>query len=322
VRSFSYLFNGAFDKNKLLDGVFAEAVTEYVRRVIEELEVSYVTVAVPELVEIINKYYPQVSVKISTIYNVLTVEDLKKLEGLKINRVTLGNDAPRRPKELQEMLRYCRGKGYDLELLITETCLYQCKTRYEHYHTQTEDTSHLSTDWYMNNCILTRILNPEEFLKACWIRPEDIAYYRNLGITNFKISGRSKSPQWTKRCLSAYIKGSYDGNVMELFGTTPPKFEDNSEHLFSIDNKALQLYFDNHPMNCDERSCKECGYCKESVVRLFKSGGLTLNKICGDYEIAEDRLCCKPGPYTRKLMKLVEDKERDSPQDAEGVKSQ
>ncbi|QNU66236.1 U32 family peptidase [Ruminiclostridium herbifermentans] len=303
---FNYLFNGAFDSKRLQEHDFLKETLAYIKYVIEDLEVCYVTIAVPELVEIVNSYYPHVDVKISTIYNVMTVNDLRKLEGLKFNRVALGNDAPRNPRHLQEMLEYCKGRNIDLELMLTETCLYQCKTRYVHYQSQTKDVLPNSIDWYMNNCILKRILHPEEFLKACWVRPEDINYYCKLGISNFKISGRSKNPQWTKKCLLSYISGNYDGNIMEILGTTPPNFENNCEHLFSIDNKSLQYFFDHHPMNCYDKSCQECGYCEEMAIKLFETGKFTLNKICGEYQVIGGHLICEPGPYTKKLMKSVE----------------
>lgn len=299
---FNYLFNGAFDSQKLREPKFYSSTLEYLKRVIEDLEIQYVTIAVPELIEIVNSLFPHVFIKVSTIFNVLSIDDLKKLDGLKFNRVALGNDAPRNPKRIQEMLGYCQGHNFDLELMITETCIYQCKTRSAHYRSF-NDKSKNTTDLYMNNCILKRILYPEEFLKSCWIRPEDINFYCGLGIDNFKISGRSKSSQWTKRSLSAYINGYYDGNIMEVFGTTPPGFNNNEPLLF-LDNKSLQAFINHHPMNCYDSDCQECGYCETTAIELIKSGQLVLNKKCGEYKVIEGHVVCDPGPYTQKLMRI------------------
>lgn len=157
----------------------------------------------------------------------------------------------------------------------------------------------------MNNCILNRILHPEEFFKSCWIRPEDLKYYSDLGIDNFKISGRSKSPEWTKNCLLSYINGGYDGNIMEIFGTTPPNFS-SSKYLFYIDNKSLQPFMDHHPMNCYDNNCHECGYCEETAINLIKSGKFMLNKDCGEYKIVNGHIVCEPGNYTQNLMRAAD----------------
>lgn len=302
--TFNYLFNGVFNGDKLNDHGFYIATLDYLKRVFDDLEIRYVTIAVPELIEMVNSMFPNVFIKVSTIFNVLSVDDLKKLDGLKFNRVALGNDAPRNPKRIQEMLKYSQDHNFDLELMITETCIYQCKTRYAHYKSF-NDKSINNVDLYMNNCILKRILHPEEFLKSCWIRPEDIKFYCDLGIDNYKISGRSKSPQWTKKCLTSYIKGHYDGNVMEIFGTTPPGFDNNSDPLIYIDNKALQPFIDNHPMDCYDRDCQDCGYCEKTVFKLIESGQLILNKNCGNYTIVNGHIVCELGPYIKRLMKSV-----------------
>lgn len=302
--TFNYLFNGAFDSQKLHDPIFYNSTVEYLKRVIEELEIRYVTIAVPELIELVNSLYPHVFIKVSTIFNILSVRDLKKLDGKKFNRVAMGNDAPRNPKRIQEMLKYCQGRNFDLEIMITETCIYQCKTRSAHYKSFNEKSNN-GADLFMNNCILNRILHPEEFFKSCWIRPEDLKYYSDLGIDNFKISGRSKSPEWTKNCLLSYINGGYDGNIMEIFGTTPPNFS-SSKYLFYIDNKSLQPFMDHHPMNCYDNNCHECGYCEETAINLIKSGKFMLNKDCGEYKIVNGHIVCEPGNYTQNLMRAAD----------------
>ena len=206
------------------------------------------------------------------------------------------------------MISYSKIKGIELELMISETCLHKCSFRSIHYRKQTETKSDFSTDWYMNNCTFLRIMNPEEIFKASWIRPENLEYYKKLGIRNFKISGRSKTPEWTRRCLQAYINRYYSGNIMDILGTTPPNFENNCEHLFSIDNRELDDFFNNHPLNCNRLNCKECGYCKETALNLFNKGAFKLNKILGEYSVINDKFSCLPGDYTKTLYKLLESK--------------
>ncbi len=303
--TFNYLLNGNFDSEKLKKQKFVDEVLRYLDEVVCGFKISFVTIAVPELVQIVNDKFPEIKVKLSTINNILSKEDLKRLEGLKFDKVTLGNDAPRNINRLKEMIEYSTTKDYELELMITETCLHKCSTRSIHYRKQTKASSDYSTDWYMNNCTVQRIMYPEEIFKTCWIRPENLDDYIELGITNFKISGRSKTPEWTKQCLEAYIRRKYEGNLLDILGTTPPRYEENSEHLFFIENQALDEFIDNHPMNCYDLDCSVCEYCKKTAINLFEKGQFKINKICGEYEVKNGSLQCKPASYTDELIGLV-----------------
>lgn len=306
--TFNYLLNGNFNPEKIKNKEYRDTILKYLEKLVNEYEVRYVTVAVPELVSIINDYFPEVSVKVSTIYNALSVDDLKKIEGLRFKKVTLGNDAPRNITSLKKMIEYTKKKDFELELMVTETCVHSCSTRSSHYRKQTEDTSDYSTDWYMNQCILKRLRNPEEFLKACWVRPENLRFYEELGIESFKISGRSKNLEWTKLCITSYVNRKYNGNIMDILGTTPPDFETNSAHLVFINNNRLSDFFACHPLECDKLKCEECRYCKEEAIKLFLDGDFKVNPICGTYSIGRNGFEFEPGPYAQKLYSLIEAK--------------
>lgn len=302
--TFNYLLNGNLEAEKLTDTDFKTSLLNYLDLLFNDYGIDYVTVAVPELVEIINKYYPEVSVKVSTVLNVLSVRDLEKLAGLQFEKVTLGNDAPRNLTELKKMIDYAKDQKIELELMVTETCLYQCQNRYTHYQVQTKPTQASPNDPYMNRCSLQRIYHPEEFLKACWIRPEDLHFYERLGINHFKISGRSKDINWTKRCIKAYVDRKYDGNLMDILGTTPPTFENNLEHLIYLDNASLTDFLQNHPKECYSLDCTKCGYCADQSVRLFEQKKLWINPICGEYTVTDGKFNITPGSYAKSLQNM------------------
>lgn len=299
---FNYLLNGNFVVEKLRDNKFKSSILDYLDMLFNNYGIKYVTVAVPELVEIINMYYPDVSIKISTILNILSVNDIQKLEGLQFEKVTLGNDAPRNLNDLKKLIDYSKRKKIELELMVTETCLYKCRNRYIHYQFQTKPTEVSPFDPYMNQCTLQRIFHPEEFLKACWIRPEDIHFYEELGINHFKISGRSKDIKWTKRCIKAYIDRKYDGNLMDILGTTPPTYENNSEHLVYLDNSSLTDFLRNHPKECYAFDCTECGYCLNQTISLFERKKMWLNPIFGECTVIDGKLKIIPGSYAKSLQ--------------------
>lgn len=303
--TFNYLLNGSFVPKNLKKDTFRTEVLKYIEYLVKEFGIRFVTIAVPELIELVNDYFPELQVKVSTIYNILSKEDLLNLKGLKFQKVTLGNDAPRNFSKLKELLAYGQKSQIELEMMISETCIYQCPTRQQHYRKLTLKDVDFSVDWYMNNCTLSRLFNPVELFKACWVRPEDLAVYTELGLQNFKISGRTKPFEWTKKCLSAYFAGEHSGNLWEILGTCPPDYEENAENLFYIENSALENFLDDHPKECLDLDCKECRYCHNTAIRLFREGNFRIHPICGSYDIVDDQFLCNLGPYTEKIFKSV-----------------
>lgn len=305
--TFNYLLNGYFDSIKLHDSVFVQNLLKFIETLVEDLQITFVTIARPELIRLVNREFPSLRVKLSTIHNTLSVEDLRSLEDLDFQKVTLGNDAPRNFPRLIELIHYTTQRGIEPENMISETCIFQCPTRSDHYYKLSKKDADFTTDWYMNNCTVRRIINPEEIFKACWIRPEDLDQYINLGLKNFKISGRDKSPEWTEKCLTAYFARKYSGNLMDILGTTPPDFESRAEHLYYIDNDSLDNFLAKHPKDCYDLSCDSCNYCLEAAINLYSDGRFRINPICGTYQIKDGKFICEPGPYTEGLLKSLKE---------------
>jgi len=63
---------------------------------------------------------------------------------------------------------------------------------------------------------------PEEIIKSPWIRLEDCSAYENIGISHFKIFGRTKPTEWIFRCAEAYSNREYKGNLLDLLDAPRP----------------------------------------------------------------------------------------------------
>ena len=74
---------------------------------------------------------------------------------------------------------------------------------------------------FQQNCNLPKFQDPSLLLSANWIRPEDVTFYRSLGIRRFKVAGREMPASWLDRAVHAYVAGSYRGNLVDLL-TMPP----------------------------------------------------------------------------------------------------
>ena len=84
--------------------------------------------------------------------------------------------------------------------------------------------------------MLRRAQAAEEWLKLCWIRPEDIPLYNQAGIHYFKLQGRHTVQKGDPvRAVECYFAQRYDGNLidlLELFGC-PYEFKP------ALDNRSL-----------------------------------------------------------------------------------
>ena len=54
------------------------------------------------------------------------------------------------------------------------------------------------------------------YLRANWIRPEDLHLYEELGYHNFKIVERNTPTQILLERVKAYAERRYDGNLLDL----------------------------------------------------------------------------------------------------------
>jgi len=58
-----------------------------------------------------------------------------------------------------------------------------------------------------------RLRDPSQLIRSAWIRPEDLRHYEEIGIHDFKLSGRTKTVAWILKCMRAYAKRSFKSNT-------------------------------------------------------------------------------------------------------------
>ena len=100
---------------------------------------------------------------------------------------------------------------------------------------------------------------------ANFIRPEDVHFYEEIGVRNFKITGRTKPLGWLEMVLSSYWKHSHEGNLLQLLATDPFL---GLDQLFYVENKALDTFLMDFPF---DKYDDEEEYCKKWVSNLFLS---------------------------------------------------
>ena len=193
-----------------------------------------------------------------------------------------------------------------LQLIANNGCLYNCP--FYNYHSVL--TSHSSQsghslrgfviDYCALSCTYLKLSNPTELIRADWIRPEDLHYYKDIGIDRIKLADRGMPTERISIIVEAYSKGYYNGNLLDLLaGFSKKGFLEKPEILrglkyflrpFSanvfrllktkdlhscigvyIDNRALDGFIEHFlKQSCRLISCQDCGYCGDIARQVVK----------------------------------------------------
>jgi collagenase-like PrtC family protease len=242
--------------------------------------VTQVTTVLPSVVELLNKYAPEVSVNVSVISDVDSISKLNAyLETKNVSKVILPECMNRRISRIERMVEVAKSKGRKVGTIINSACLVDCPFRSFHYSFNSHAAAKESfrpADYYLSRCTLMKLKQPTEVLRMGWIRPEDIRKYVNLGIDSFKIGGREMTKPDFYKVIDIYNKGTFDGNLWELlrcFSGDPSDLMYSK--MFYLDNKALGSFTEKFfvakslcSMNCDS-----CSYCEsfKDIVKINDS---------------------------------------------------
>ena len=114
------------------------------------------------------------------------------------------------------------------------------------------------------------------WLKANFIRPEDMSLYNQIGINHFKLTGRTGTTEYIKNIVSAYLNQHYTGNLLALWKhleTIGNESDNTFEPDFFIANECLdgflEFWFKNKNHLCSNEVCGEtCLYCDNFFSRI------------------------------------------------------
>ena len=260
---------------------------------LDELKPDALTISSHELMKYIRSIDKGISIHVSTIAGVKNVSDLQKYLDVRPDRVVPHHDVGKNWKNLADLTSFGKVNGIKTELLVTESCLYQCPSRTAHYEYlargKADSPFHLT-------CNARKFINPSEFLLAGGVvRPEDQSLFEELGVDCFKISGRSKPAEWLPETVGAYQMGSYDGNLIRLLGIDPSL---KTEEWFYINNKALDGFMGNFPTNENDEVRRK--YCEQWSLKLYNEGKLIVRdgseyaNIEGNLRLSEGGSCIAP----------------------------
>ena len=300
---FNYLLNSSCLDNQELSVSLQKKLLKLLDW-LKDSGVDSVTVTLPFILEFIKANYHDFKINVSTMAHVDTPDKAKFWEDSGAAKITLSEITVNRNFSLIEKIR--KSVRCELQLIANNGCLFNCPFTFSHglLCSHASQTGHVlsgfAIDFYRIMCTSLRIKDPANFIRADWIRPEDLSFYEDLGINSIKIVNRGMSTQAIKRIVDAYTIESYEGNLLDLL-PGPSKnisikkmnpirlmryffrpqlfniFELNS--IRSIFNDGF-IYVDNRTLNgflpslqdkgCGINACGNCNFCKETADRVVK----------------------------------------------------
>jgi collagenase-like PrtC family protease len=298
---FNYLLNGACQDN-------LEMTREGNRILFDHIEwvastgADKVTVTLPILLVWIKHHFPQLKVVVSSWARVANVKRAKYWEGIGADEIILAESATRDFAALRSMRRVLRCR---IEVIANPSCLYLCYLDTNHINMMSHSAQggHVSGGFVLDHCQVycqrMKLAQPEELIRARWVRPEDVGDYEEVGVDTLKLLERFRNTESLMQVVRAYEDRCFDGNFVELLtlprrnAYNPPNLEylirpdvvnvelmlemaDIFGYSFSdvmdIDNRSLDGFAEHFKTHdCYHSSCEECGYCKrwaQKVVRV------------------------------------------------------
>jgi len=266
---FTYLLNAPFHFHQ--DSEQKRQLDQYLDWILGELKPDALMISSHELMQCVRQRDKEVDIHVSTIASVKDTEGLVKFMDVKPVRLVAHHDVGKIWQNLERLVDFGRKNNVAIELMTTESCLFQCPNRERHYeHLARKGAS--DTPFHLT-CNATKFTHPREFLMAGGvIRPEDVSLYEELGINCFKLTGRSKPSTWLPETASAYQKREYGGNLIRLLGIDPSL---RAEEWLFVNNKALEGFAANFPRYGSNE--EKASYCDAWAIKLYSEGNIRIS---------------------------------------------
>ncbi len=233
----------------------AEALLEW----LVSIGVDSVTVANIYFLRMIKHRYPQLKVRISSHRYTDNPRKVRFWVEQGADYIVVSEVNIHREFKILEAMRKAAG-DVELQLIVNNWCRQDCAIAGNHAATLSAASQSQSKGFPLDYCSILcnhiRLSAPVNYLRANWIRPEDLPIYENLGYHNFKIVERNTPTPLLLLRLKAYSERHYDGNLLDLVQNySYPEEVYSEKDKDSYSNRRMLKYF-----------------LKPHMVNLFKMG--------------------------------------------------
>lgn len=214
--AFNYLLNSSCQGNREWTRGFQKQLMRLLER-LGTLGVRNLTVSTPFLLEAIKARFPQFAVKVGIYAQVDTPRRARFWEDLGADAINLESFSINR--DFARLAAIRAAVRCDLQLIANHCCMPNCPLQSYHqngFAHASDGSSTIFVDYCFLRCSQMRLEDPALFIKAGWIRPEDLARYEALGYTTFKLIERGMPSAELLRRVAAYSARRFEGNLAEL----------------------------------------------------------------------------------------------------------
>ncbi|MFA8435562.1 MAG: U32 family peptidase [Marinifilaceae bacterium] len=269
--NFNYTLNATSYSNKEFEEEYVEEMIHFLRR-LHDAGVTSLTIAMPSLIELVKSAFDCFEIKASTLCQITNVNKALKYKKLGVNRIVLDESINRKFNNIKKIKEHF---GPNVELIANVICHQDCIYRMFHYNQMSSisltEGNPISESYYPQRCLLQRYQNVGNLLKLCWIRPEDLKYYNDIGITNFKLQGRQAiKTKGHKKTVEYYFDQKYDGDLIDLLNM----FDPLNSFRINMNNKDLDGFiepFTRRGRDFCQNNCSECGYCDKYANKIINT---------------------------------------------------
>ena len=327
--AFNYLLNGACFGNQEWTRSWQKRVMALLTQ-LGEMGIHRLTVSTPFLMELVKRRFPDFKVKVGIYAQVDTPRRARFWEDLGADAITLESFSINR--DFQRLAAIRQSVHCDLQLIANHVCLPNCPLQTSHqngFAHASDNTNTLFIDYCFLHCSRLRMMDPSLFIKAAWIRPEDLDVYEAMGYTTFKLLERGIPSEALLRRVKAYSDRSFTGNLAELFLSYGFKQTIRKESFWSlrhfwkprqVNPLRLKLLLDLANLqgmlspvlecpvrldaqriprdfldgfrvrNCATQDCRTCGYCEQIAEQAVSISPEYRNDVLNKYTELDDAL--------------------------------
>lgn len=245
---FNYLLNASAMGNLEYTREGQRAIDEILEW-IDGIGVDSVTVANIYLLRLIKRRVPRLKVRVSSHRFTASPRQVRFWADNGADYIVVNEVSIHREFELLDcMQRAAAAEGVELQLIVNNWCRQECAIAGNHAVCLSNASQHGSRGFPLDYCSLVcnqiRLEEPVNYLRANWIRPEDLPIYESMGYHNFKIVERNTPTPVLLERVRAYSQRSYDGNLLDLvqnYAYPEEAFGDRARDFYS--NRRMLKYF-------------------------------------------------------------------------------
>ena len=186
---------------------------------LDEIEVDSVTVSNVFFLRLVKQRHPRFRVRVSAHRYTDTPRKVRFWVDNGADYIVVSEVNIHREFAILEAMQRA-AQGVDLQMIVNNWCRQDCAIAGIHAVGLSAASRSNGKGFPLDYCSLVcndlRLRKPVNYLRANWIRPEDLPLYEQMGYKNFKIVERNTPTQILVERTRAYAERRYEGNLLDL----------------------------------------------------------------------------------------------------------